>query len=158
MRGTRDGDCRCDDAIVAKYVAKLSGPLIDRTDLQIEVGRISLTEMTDRAQAEPSSEIRGRVVAARERQRLRYVELGIESNAELAASQVRRFCALNDASAVLLREACAKRQFSARAFDRISRVARTITDLAGTDSIDREHVAEAIRYRSLERLSIRHAA
>ena len=160
MRGTRDGDCRCDDAIVAKYVAKLSGPLLDRIDLQIEVGRISFTEMTDREQAEPSSAIRARVVAARNRQRERYAKAGIEveNNAELTASQVRRFCALDESCAGLLRDACAKRQFSARAFDRISRVARTIGDLDGSETIEREHVAEAIRYRSLERLGARRAA
>ena len=158
MRGTRDGDCRCDDAVVAKYVAKLSGPLIDRIDLQIEVGRISFPEMIDRAPAEPSAAIRNRVVSARERQRRRYAKLGVESNAELEASQVRGFCALDDASAAFLREACVKRQFSARAFDRIARVARTIADLAGSDAIEREHVAEAITYRSLERLGARRAA
>jgi magnesium chelatase family protein len=158
MRGTRDGDCRCDDAVVAKYVAKLSGPLVDRIDLQIEVGRISFPEMVDRAPAEPSAAIRSRVVRARERQRQRYTKLGVESNAELEASQVRHFCALDDASASLLREACIKRQFSARAFDRIARVARTIADLAGSDAIGREHVAEAITYRSLERLGTRRAA
>jgi magnesium chelatase family protein len=158
MRGTRDGDCRCDDAIVAKYVAKLSGPLIDRIDLQIEVGRVSYGEMTDYVPAEPSSAIRSRVVAARERQGLRYAELGIGSNAELAPAQVRHFCALDDAGAAVLRDACLKRQFSARAFDRIARVARTIADLAGAATIAREHVAEAIRYRSLERLGSRRVA
>ena len=158
MRGTRDADCRCDDALVAKYVAKLSGPLMDRIDLQIEVGRISFTEMRARVPAEPSSAIRARVIDARARQRSRYAELGIESNAQLEPTQVRSFCGLDDGVAALLREACLKRHFSARAFDRISRVARTIADLAGAEAIGREHVAEAITYRSLERLGARRVA
>ena len=158
MRGTRDGDCRCDDAIVAKYVAKLSGPLLDRIDLQIEVGRITFTEMHERTAAEPSSNIRARIVSARDLQRARYRTLGIENNGQLAPAQVRVFCALDDEAASLLRDACAKRQFSARAFDRIARVARTIADLANCDTIARDHVAEAIRYRSLERIGTRRVA
>ena len=158
MRGTREGDCRCDDAIVAKYVAELSGPLLDRIDLQIEVGRIDLGEMIGTPQAESSAAIRARVLASRERQRERYKGMRIESNAELAPSQLRRFCALDDAGAALLRDACAKRQLSARAFDRIVRVARTIAYLDGEDAITREHLAEAIRYRSLERLGTRRVA
>ena len=158
LRGSRDKDCRCDDAIVAKYIAKLSGPLLDRIDLQIEVAGISFSDMHEGFRAEPSSEIRTRVVAARERQRRRYCEIGFESNAELLPAQLRQFCTLDDASAAFLREACAKRQFSARAFDRIVRVARTIADLAASDAILREHVAEAIRYRSLERIGVRRVA
>jgi magnesium chelatase family protein len=158
MRGTRDGDCRCDDAIVAKYVAKLSGPLLDRIDLQIEVGRITIDEMHKGPEAETSAQIRRRVVAARELQRARYRAIGLESNAELAPAQVRAFCALDQSGADLLRDACIKRQLSARAFDRMLRVARTIADLAGSDAIEREHVAEAIQYRSLERLGIRRVA
>ena len=158
MRGTRDADCRCDDAIVAKYVAKLSGPLLDRIDLQIEVGRITFGEMHDGARAEPSCAIRARVVAARRLQRERYAQFGIESNAELAPGAIRRFCALDEAGAELLRDAAQSRHLSARAFDRIARVARTIADLAESESIAREHVAEAIRYRSLERIGARRVA
>jgi magnesium chelatase family protein len=158
MRGVRDGDCRCDDAIVAKYVAKLSGPLLDRIDLQIEVGQITFTEITEGTETESSAAIRGRVVAARDRQRTRYREIGLESNAELSAAQVRSYCRLDDAGASLLRDACAKRQFSARAFDRIVRVARTVADIAGAERIARDHVAEAIRYRSLERIGGRRVA
>ena len=158
LRGTRDADCRCDDAVVSKYVAKLSGPLLDRIDLQIEVSRISYSELTDGEPAEPSSAMRERVVAARERQRARYAAIGLESNAQLAPGQLRRFCALDDAGAALLRDACQTRRLSARAFDRIARVARTIADLAESAAITREHVAEAIRYRSLERLGTRRVA
>jgi len=158
MRGTRDADCRCDDTIVAKYVAKLSGPLLDRIDLQIEVGRITFSEMHESERAEPSTAIRSRVVAARELQRDRYRELGIESNAELSPGRIRQYCALDESTSGLLRDACQTRQLSARAFDRIARVARTIADLAGSEAIRREHVAEAIRYRSLERIGSRRVA
>jgi magnesium chelatase family protein len=158
MRGTRDADCRCDDAVVSKYVAKLSGPLLDRIDLQIEVGRITFDELTEGEAAEPSAASRARVRAARERQRARYEKIGLESNAQLAPAQVRGFCALDDAGSTLLRDACQSRRLSARAFDRIARVARTIADLAESATITREHVAEAIRYRSLERLGTRRVA
>jgi magnesium chelatase family protein len=158
MRGTRDADCRCDDAIVAKYVAKLSGPLLDRIDLQIEVGRVSFAEISEGPQMEPSSAIRARVVAAREVQRERYGQIGLESNAELSSAQVREYCGLASDAAALLKDACAKRQFSARAFDRIARVARTIADLGARSSIAREHIAEAIQYRSLERIGGRRVA
>jgi magnesium chelatase family protein len=158
LRGTRESDCRCDDTIVARYVSKLSGPLLDRIDLHIEVGRVSVGEMSDATAAENSASIRARVVAARERQVYRYRELGITSNAALSPALLRRMCALEESAAALLREAFSKRHFSARAFDRITRVARTIADLAGSDTIEREHIAEAIRYRSLERLGARRVA
>ncbi len=125
---------------------------------QIEVARITFTELTAGERAEASSAIRARVVDARERQRTRYQRLGIESNAQLAPGQVRTFCALDDAGASLLRDACQSRRLSARAFDRIARVARTIADLAQSAAITREHVAEAIRYRSLERIGTRRVA
>jgi magnesium chelatase family protein len=158
MRGSRDADCRCDDAIVAKYVAKLSGPLLDRIDLQIEVGRVSFAEISEGPQMESSAAIRARVVAARERQRERYAEIGLESNAELTPAQIREYCRLDADAAALLKEACNRRQFSARAFDRIARVARTIADLNAGASIEREHVAEAVQYRSLERIGNRRVA
>ncbi len=158
MRGSRDADCRCDDAVVAKYVSKLSGPLLDRIDLQIEVGRVTFSEISEGPQMESSAAIRARVVAARELQRERYSGIGLESNAELASAQVREFCRLDDTASLLLKEACAKKQFSARAFDRIARVARTIADLAKSSTIAREHIAEAIRYRSLERIGGRRVA
>ena len=159
MRGTRDAECRCDDTIVARYVAKLSGPLLDRIDLQIEVGRITVAEMHDQCPpSEPSAEIRARVVDARTLQRERYRKLGIESNAELAPAQLRTFCSLDASGASLLRDACQARRLSARAIDRIMRVARTIADLEHSESIAREHVAEAINYRSLERIGARRVA
>jgi magnesium chelatase family protein len=151
-RGTRSVECRCDDAMVAKYVSKLSGPLLDRIDLQIEIARVPFDDMVRYEGAERSVAIRERVVAARERQRARYAGTRLGCNAEIPGNAMRRYCTLDEPAMRLLAVASAKRQFSARALDRIARVARTIADISGAESIHADHVAEAIRYRSLERL------
>jgi len=151
-RGTRTAECRCDDAMVAKYVSKLSGPLLDRIDLQIEVARVPFDDMVRYDGAETSWLIRQRVVAARQSQHARFAGTAFSCNAEIPGNAMRRYCALDEPAMRLLAHASAKRQFSARALDRIARVARTIADLNGNDSIAAEHVAEAIQYRSLERL------
>jgi magnesium chelatase family protein len=156
-RGTRTGNCRCDDAAVAKYVAKLSGPLLDRIDLQVDVARVAFDDMVRNEHAERSRTIRERVIAARARQTDRFGSTAISCNAEIPANAVRRLCQLDDEAMRLLAHASAKRQFSARALDRIARAARTIADLAASDAIRTEHVAEAIQYRSLERLDGRAA-
>jgi magnesium chelatase family protein len=140
-RGTRGAECRCDDAAVAKYISKLSGPLLDRIDLQIEIARVPFDDMVRRDGAERSVTIRERVVAAR----AFAGERPPHTSATTLSPEVMR----------LLAHASAKRQFSARALDRIVRVARTIADLAGSTEIAPEHVAEAIQYRSLERLDRR---
>lgn len=151
-RGTRTVECRCDDAMVAKYVSKLSGPLLDRIDLQIDIARVPFDDMVRYDGAEPSARIRERVVAARERQFARFGGTGLSCNADISGNAMRRYCPLDEDAMRLLAHASAKRQFSARALDRIARVARTIADLSGENTIRSEHVAEAIRYRSLERL------
>jgi magnesium chelatase family protein len=156
-RGTRTAECRCDDAAVAKYVAKLSGPLLDRIDLQIEVTRVPFDDMARAERGERSATIRERVIAARERQRARFADTPITCNAEIPGSAVRTYCRLDAEAMQLLSHASARRQFSARALDRIARSARTIADLAGNDQIEPVHVAEAIQYRSLERLDTRAA-
>ena len=151
-RGVRGAECRCDDAAVAKYANKLSGPLLDRIDLQVEVARVPFDDMIRYDGGERSATIRGRVIAARDRQQTRFGKTSIECNAGIPANAVRRWCALEDAALAVLAKASARRQFSARALDRIARVARTIADLAASDAISTEHVAEAIQYRSLERI------
>jgi magnesium chelatase family protein len=151
FRGTRANDCRCDDAAVARYIAKLSGPLLDRIDLHIDIARLPFDEMLGRAPAEPSSAIRKRVEAARSVQRARFTTTAYHANAAVAGADVRRYCALDDDATALLRAASAKGHLSARAIDRIARVARTIADLGGSSKIGAAHVAEAVAYRSLER-------
>jgi magnesium chelatase family protein len=151
-RGTRNAECRCDDAAVAKYVAKLSGPLLDRIDLQIEIARVAFDDMVRYDGGEKSAQIRTRVLGARERQRSRFNGTRLTCNAEIPGNAMRRHCTLDEPAMRLLALASAKRQCSARALDRIARVARTIADLAGAPAIRAEHVAEAIQYRSLERI------
>jgi magnesium chelatase family protein len=137
---------------VAKYVSKLSGPLLDRIDLQIEVARVPFDDMVRYDGAEPSARIRRRVVVSRERQQARFAGTSLSCNAEIPGNAMRRYCPLDEPAMRLLAQAAAKRQFSARALDRIARVARTIADLGDDDALRAEHVAEAIQYRSLERL------
>jgi magnesium chelatase family protein len=151
-RGTRSAECRCDDATVARYVSKLSGPLLDRIDLQIDVARVAFDDMVRHDDGEHSAQILTRVLAARARQHARFGPSSISCNADIPSNATRRHCALDEPAMRLLSHASAKRQFSARALDRIARVARTIADLAALDEIRAEHVAEAIQYRSLERL------
>jgi magnesium chelatase family protein len=148
FRGTRTHDCRCDDATVARYVDRLSGPLLDRIDVHVEVSAVSFDEMLSRGAAEPSQAIRARVECARRRQQERYAGSGVFANAAVTARDVRRYCALDAEAASLFRTAAARGHLSARALDRVSRVARTIADLDGSPAIEARHVAEAIGYRA----------
>ena len=151
FRGTRSRECRCDDAHVAKYVGKLSGPLLDRIDLHVEVARVDFDEMVGKRTAESSHAIRVRVEAARAIQHRRYAGTSNPTNASLAGADVRRYCTLGEDATALLRAAATQGHLSARALDRIVRVAQTIADLANAGAIDATHVAEAIAYRTLER-------
>jgi len=149
FRGTRTHDCRCDDATVARYVDKLSGPLLDRIDVHVEVSSVGFDEMLGRGTGEASAAIRKRVEEARFRQQQRYAGTGVFANAALPGRDVRRYCELGPEAAALFRAAAARGHLSARSLDRISRVARTIADLAGCASIEPAHLAEAIGYRSV---------
>jgi magnesium chelatase family protein len=150
-RGSRANDCRCDDATVAKYVAKLSGPLLDRIDLHVTVARVSFEEMVGGEAVESSDTIRQRVEGARDKQRRRLERYKIACNAEIGAAEVRTVCGLDSGSMELLHAAMTRGSVSARAFDRIARVARTIADLDDAPEITRSHVAEALLYRSIDR-------
>jgi magnesium chelatase family protein len=151
FRGVRSNDCRCDDTTVAKYIAKLSGPLLDRIDLHVEVAPLDFDEMITREPAESSEAVRARVEAARALQAERYRGAAIENNAAVTGRALGRFCALAPDATELLRVAAARGRLSARAIDRIARVSRTIADLEGAPDIQRRHVSEAIAYRLLER-------
>jgi magnesium chelatase family protein len=148
FRGVRGADCRCDDAIVQRYLAKLSGPLLDRIDLYVTVSRVSFDELTEADRGEGSATIRERVERARALQTNRFAGRTFATNAAIAAADVRSLCPLDPDALALLEGAVSRGSLSARAFDRVTRVARTIADLAGAERIARPHVAEALVYRS----------
>jgi len=150
FRGVRGSDCRCDDGVVQRYLGKLSGPLLDRIDLHVSVSRVSFDELVQRGPPETSGTIRARVESARGRQAARLRDAGVVTNAAIAAAAVRKLCSLDAEPVALLESAVTRGALSARAFDRVVRVARTIADLAGAERIAREHVAEALLYRGVE--------
>jgi magnesium chelatase family protein len=145
-------ECVCGPGIVQRYLSKISGPLLDRIDLHVEVVPVSFDEMTGNRKAETSAEIRERVVRAREKQSERFTSREeIYCNAMMPSNMVKEVCQINDAGRTLLKTAMERLGLSARAYDRILKVSRTIADLAGTEEIKTEHLAEAIQYRSLDR-------
>ena len=144
--------CVCDPAMVRRYLNKVSGPLLDRIDLHVEVTPISFDEMTSRKPTEKSSTISARVVLARAAQQRRFHTFkDIYANALMPAAMVKQVCVISTVGQRLLKAATEKLGLSARAYDRILKVARTIADLANTEAIKEEHLAEAIQYRSLDR-------
>lgn len=135
-----------------RYMGKISGPLLDRIDIHIEVTPVPFEKLSDERKAESSSEIRRRVTGAREIQSARFRELdGVHYNAQMSTKLIREHCKLDDASLLLLKTAMERLNLSARAYDRILKVSRTIADLAASDAIHPDHIAEAIQYRSLDR-------
>ncbi|MGV3546524.1 MAG: YifB family Mg chelatase-like AAA ATPase [Pedobacter sp.] len=147
-------DCVCGPGVVQKYLSKISGPLLDRIDLHVEVTPVNFSELSSSRPAEKSSLIRERVIKAREIQDKRFAELdGVHANAQMSANMVRKICVIDEVGRGLIKQAMEKLGLSARAYDRILKVARTISDLAGSEGIEMEHLAEAIHYRSLDRES-----
>jgi magnesium chelatase family protein len=147
-----DKQCTCPPGAVEKYLNKISGPLLDRIDLHVEVTPVSFDQIASTRKNETSAEIRERVVKAREIQIERFKSYDdIHSNAMMPAEMVKTVCEINDAGKALLKKAMERLGLSARAYDRILKVSRTIADLAGTEEIKIEHLAEAIQYRSLDR-------
>ena len=145
-------DCLCPPGMVQKYLNKISGPLLDRIDLHVEVSPVSFDELSSKEKGESSADIRARVMQAREVQGSRYKENEVvHANAQMSTKQLQVFCKLNPESQQLLKMAMTKLNLSARAYDRILKVARTIADLGKNKSITSEHIAEAIQYRSLDR-------
>lgn len=147
-------ECVCGPGVVQKYLSKVSGPLLDRIDIHIEVTPVDFDQLAETRKAERSEVVRERVVKARDVQNERYKDIDeIYSNAQMSSTQVREWCEISTAGQLLLKTAMNKLQLSARAYDRILKVARTIADLAQSEEIKIEHLAEAIQYRSLDRES-----
>ena len=147
-----DRECVCKPGEVQKYLNKISGPLMDRIDLHVEVLPVPYDELSDMRRGEPSAEIRKRVVKARKIQEERYKDYpGIHSNAQMTSKLLQQYCVLDQRSQDALRHAMRRLGLSARAYDRILKVSRTIADLDGIERIQHDHLAEAINYRSLDR-------
>jgi magnesium chelatase family protein len=163
-------DCNCTPPMIQRYVSKVSGPLLDRIDIHIEVPAVQYKELRGGSAAEGSAEIRARVMAARERQHARFIAAtahgggqvrtravgrsasqGVYANAQMTTNQVRVFCELSSDAERILERAMQQQGLSARAHDRILKVARTIADLEGVADIAVKHIAEAIQYRTLDR-------
>lgn len=147
-----DKQCTCGPGVVQRYLAKISGPLLDRIDLHVEVTPVPFSELSSTQQYEKSETIRERVIKAREIQTLRYQNTpGVYANSQMSSNQLKLVCVLDQASSNLLKVAMERLNLSARAYDRILKVSRTIADLDGSENIRPQHIAEAIQYRSLDR-------
>ena len=146
-------ECSCSAAAVHRYVGRISGPLMDRIDLHVEIVPVSREELSSKEEGERSAVVRERVMRARAIQAERFRGTGIYTNTMMSSSMLRRFCPLSEPVRRLLDAAMERLQLSARAYDRIIKVARTIADLAGAAEIEPSHISEAITYRSLDRES-----
>ncbi|MBI1938827.1 MAG: YifB family Mg chelatase-like AAA ATPase [Ignavibacteriales bacterium] len=145
-------ECTCNTAQIQKYMARISGPLLDRIDIHIEVPAVKFKELASSSTGEKSEEIRKRVIAARKIQHQRFEEMKhIFCNADMATKEIRKFCKLDSASEELLKMAMTRLGLSARAYDRIIKVSRTIADLENSENILSQHISEAIQYRTLDR-------
>jgi magnesium chelatase family protein len=141
-------ECTCSAGSIARYQKRISGPLLDRIDIHVEVPRVEYEKLTDRQEGERSADVRARVQAARERQAARFAATPrLAANADMGPAEVRLHCAVDPAAQPLLRAAMQRLQLSARAFHRVLKLARTIADLAGAEVIAAPHLAEAIQYR-----------
>ncbi len=149
--GDAKRECTCTPAQINQYRSRISGPLLDRIDIQVEVANVEYKDLSNMEKGETSAEIKKRVNEARQIQRQRYKEFGIYSNAQLTAGMLAEFCRLGEAENNILKMAFDRLGLSARAHSRILKVARTIADLAGERDILASHIAEAIQYRNLDR-------
>ena len=143
--------CSCEPGSIARYRGRVSGPLLDRIDIHVEVPSVSYTDLASLPSGDRSSDIRARVNQARQIQRARYAQEGIFCNAQMNSRLLRKYCQLDEASQAQMQHAIDHLGYSARVFDRILKVSRTIADLEGLASITSDHIAEAIQYRTLDR-------
>lgn len=143
--------CQCTPLQIQRYASRISGPLLDRIDIHVDVPAVKVTELTTRQPAESSAEIRSRVVRAREVQVNRFAREAIFSNAQMTPRLIKKYCSIDTRSQSMLEQAITRRGLSARAYDRILKVARTIADLEAQDEILEEHISEAVQYRTLDR-------
>ena len=149
--GSTQRACTCKKTDIKKYLSKISGPLLDRIDIHVELPSVEFSQLTSREAAEPSSAIRERVVRAREFAKERFGENGPKNNAEMTSSQIRKYCNIEPAAEMILKRAFDSLAMSARGYDRVLRVARTIADLDGKETISPAHMAEAVQLRTLDK-------
>lgn len=149
--GDSKHECRCSPTQIQRYRARISGPLLDRIDLHIDAPALSIAELRSTQPGETSAVLRERIAVARRRQHDRFAGTPATSNARMSHAQIRRHCAIPAELGDLLQRAMEQLSLSARAYDRILKVARTIADLAAADAIAAPHLLEAIQYRSLDR-------
>ncbi len=146
--GDPSGRCRCSDLAVEHYRSRISGPMLDRIDIVVEVPSVHFDDLKKRAEAEPSSVVRQRVNQARAIQNRRFGGSGM-CNARMGPEEMRRFCGLSEESSALMKTAFETMGLTARSFDRILKVARTVADLDSSETIEPSHIAEAIQYRAV---------
>ena len=144
-------ECKCSHVQIQRYISKISGPLLDRIDIHIDVPAVKFKELASDIPAESSSEIRARVVSARRIQLERFHEEKMFCNAQMSPRLIRKYCTVDSSSKALLENAITRLGLSARAYDRILKVSRTLADMEGRETISPDHVSEAIQYRTLDR-------
>jgi len=144
-------ECTCTPPVIQRYLAKISGPLLDRIDLHIDVPEVKYKELTTGARGEPSKVIAQRVCKARDIQLSRFRNTSLYCNSQMRPAEISKHCVLDESTRKMLESAIQRLGFSARAYDRILKVSRTIADMADSAEIREEHVSEAVQYRSLDR-------
>jgi magnesium chelatase family protein len=141
-------ECRCAPPTIQRYQKRISGPLLDRIDIHVEVPRIEYEKLADRRAGEPSAAIRARVEAARKRQQERFAGTGLLTNADMGPRELQEHVVLDEAGESMMKAAVRQLHLSARAYHRVLKLARTVADLAGEERVAAQHVAEALQYRA----------